>query len=198
MKRSTFRLPVSNFGRDTRPQVRMIATAMFALGTLIAASAGWLMIDRQQLLDEATAMNQLGVRLTVKRDALRRQSAKLPAPGEFERLRGRIEALNRLDFDASVSVGDLLDAFEAALPDYVMITSLDYDRAVRTIDLAAISASSEDLTTFFDTLYRTGLFSQVRLVDKMQIEAQGTAQTQVRISLQVGARRLPGPAEAKS
>jgi Tfp pilus assembly protein PilN len=146
-------------------------------------------------------MSQIEARLAAKRDALRGGAVKMPPASEFERLRSRIEALNKLDFEESVGVGDLLDTLEAILPDHVVITSLDYDRAVRTIDLAAVSASSDDLTAFFDALYRTGMFSQVRLVDKLQIEADGGgAQTQVRMALQVGRQSLRGAGrtEAKS
>ncbi len=196
MKRTAPKIAVPNFARDTRPQVRLLAGALGFVGALALTGAAALLADRAQLKEQAADKHMLGARLAEKAAALRGKAASVPPPSEFRKLRDRIVALNRLDFDAGVSVGGLLDELEAVLPDQVVVTSLGYDRTARSVDLAAVSVSSADLTSFFDVLDKSRLFSQVRLVDKMQIEAQGGVQTQVRMYLTVGTP--PGRARKES
>lgn len=190
MKRNVTKMAIPNFAHDTRPKVRAVAVAMGIVGALALTSAMALTINRAQLLDQAAEMRHLGTRLAAKAKTLRSKAASMPAVSEFDKLRHRIVSLNKLNFNTSVSVGGLLDELEAILPEQVVITSLGYDRANHAVDLAAVSVSSGDLTSFFDTLNKSKLFSQVRLVDKMQVETESGTQTQARIFLQVAAQRL--------
>lgn len=188
MKQARMVLPIPNFSVDTRPLARGLAGVAFLFGAIALATTTWMLIESRQMIHHIVELENLGTKLAAKSRVLRDHASQLPASQEFERLRGRIANLNQLDANTGVSVGGLLDSMESILPDRVVVTSLSYDRAVSSVDLSAVSLSSEDLTSFFDALHRTKLFSQVRLVEKIQVDLNGSIQTQVRIYLQVSGR----------
>lgn len=195
---ATARVAIPNFSRSTLQLRRRLLYAMVAISALLIGASVWLVADGLRLLEKAEHHRVLGQRLAVKVAELRDATTQAPSLEAFERLQARIVALNRLDFAAKLSVAELLDALETTLPDQVLLTSLRYDRVRGSVDLAAVSSSSEDLTRFFEALHADRRFHEVRLAEKLQVDGRGGGpQMQVRIYFEIG--RPGGPSrEARS
>jgi hypothetical protein len=179
-------LPVANFSRDLRNASRATAAAagMLAAGALIAGAV--LVFDTQSLrADRERLIGQTAV-LAAEAEAMRNlRSLEDPEPAAIAALRGRIAALNALDFEQAPAVTNVLAVLEELMPGAVALQNLDYDRIHGALELVAVSASSEDLTVFFDAASKSPAFKAVRLVDKKQAGAteDGTMQYQVRLSI---------------
>jgi hypothetical protein len=122
-----------------------------------------------------------------------KQNLNDPEAAAISALRQRIASLNLLDFGQAPGVTQVLSVLEGLLPPAVALQSLDYDRVRGTLDLVAVSASSEDLTAFFDIASRSPFFKAVRLVDKKQAGTldggTGLFQARLNISLMTGGPR---------
>ena len=112
------------------------------------------------------------------------QTLNEPEAAAIGLLRQRIASLNALDFEAA-RPSRVLSVLEEVMPPTVALQNLDYDRAKGSLELQAVSGSSEDLTAFFDVASRSPFFKTVRLVDKKQAGTSddGTALFQVRLSV---------------
>jgi hypothetical protein len=179
-------LPIANFSRDLRNASRAAAAVAGALaaGALIASAvlvfegeSYW--TAKERMLGEISG-------LVFEAEALRKQqSLQDPGPAAIAALRGRIASLNALDFAQAPSVTSVLAVLEELMPGAVALQNLDHDRIHGALELVAVSASSEDLTAFFDAASKSPAFKSVRLVDKKQAGASedGTMQYQVRLSI---------------
>ena len=179
-------LPVANFSRDLRNVSRAAAAAAGALaaGALIACAV--LVFDSQSLLADRERMIAQAATLAAEAETVRgQQSAAEPSPAEIAALRARIASLNALDFAQAPAVTSVLAVLEELMPGAVALQDLQYDRIHGAIELVAMSASSEELTAFFDAASKSPAFKSVRLVDKKQAGAaeDGTMQYQVRLSI---------------
>ncbi len=126
--------------------------------------------------------------LAAQAQALRGHGLQNPDAAAIGVLRRRIASLNALDFAEAPAVTSVLAALEEMMPAAVALQNLDYDRTHGALDLVAISASSEELTAFFDAATKSPAFKAVRLIDKKQASAaeDGTMQFQVRLSITPG------------
>lgn len=180
------RLPLVNFSRDLRKASPAVAVAagVLALGALLATAvlvfeSASLMTARERMLKQAAA-------LAAETATLRKeQTLNEPEAAAIGLLRQRIASLNALDFEQAPAVTRVLSVLEELMPPTVALQNLDYDRAKGSLELQAVSGSSEDLTAFFDVASRSPFFKTVRLVDKKQAGTSddGTALFQVRLSV---------------
>ncbi|MDO9384537.1 MAG: hypothetical protein Q7T86_16930 [Hyphomicrobiaceae bacterium] len=162
--------------------------AGIALASSLAAAATSLVL-LQAAHDSATQVDLTERRVARLREAVaqaKTAAADAPAVEVFAALRDRITALNALDYGATPSVGGLLDTLEQTLPNDAVLINMDYDRNKGAADLVATSTNSQELTRLFDVLDDHAMFSKVRLLDKKQVAAAGTSQTQVHLLLDVG------------
>jgi Tfp pilus assembly protein PilN len=189
MIRRSSRWAVPNFSQDTRGHIRRLSAALALVAVGLSALAVWLVADGLDLGGIAEDNRSLEERLALKIADVRQRATEAPSVEAFDGLSSRIRALNDLDFAAQLGVSELFDILETIIPDQVLLSSLRYDRARGMVDLAASSASSEELTRFFEALHKQGRFFQARLTEKLQIDAQGGLQTQVRIQFHVGQPR---------
>lgn len=176
----------ANFSRDLR---RTSATAAGVAGLAAATALAFsaiAFIESGSLKEAASFADARARRLAHDIAAARAEAVDAPEISVFAALRDRVEALNALDYGATPAVGGLLNALEATVPDDAILTNLDYDRNKGVADLVAVSARSDELTRLFDVLDGHELFSKVRLLDKKQIAAAGSSQTQVNLVLNVG------------
>lgn len=177
--------PLVNFSRDLRSMARMTALGLWAGAGLGAAVAIWLIIGAIEMREDAAASARIQVKLSEQLAQAKVRAAEAPPPEAFRALRTRIERLNVLDFAGSASTAKLLDALEGVLPPRVALTALDYDRSKRTVEMVAVSESSEELTSLYDVLDRHHLFVNVRLLDKKQAPGALGSQVQVHLNLQL-------------
>ncbi len=184
-------LPVTNFSRDLRIASRAAAAVagLAAAGALIAIAV--LALESQSYQAARVRMVKQTAGLAAESAALRnQQNLQHPGAAAIAALRQRIASLNALDFAQAPSVTSVLAVLEELMPGTVALQNLDYDRTRGALDLVATSASSEDLTAFFDAATKNPAFKAVRLVDKKQAGAadDGTAQFQVRLSISLISR----------
>jgi Tfp pilus assembly protein PilN len=177
--------PLANFSQDLRPIARMTALGLWAGAGLGAAVAIWLIIGAMEMREDAAASARIQEKLTEQLAQARERASSAPPPAAFRALRSRIERLNVLDFAGSASTAKLFDALEGLLPPRVALTALDYDRGKRTVEMVAVSESSEDLTSLYDVLDRHHLFVNVRLLDKKQAAGALASQVQVHLNFQL-------------
>jgi Tfp pilus assembly protein PilN len=179
-------IPRVNFSRDLRVHSLAFAgiTLVLALGAVSASavlvyeSAGYrtaqerMAAQAAELAAEAANLNG-------------RQNLNEPEAGALGALRQRIVSLNALDFGQAPSINRVLAALEQLMPPPVALQNLDYDRAKGTLELVAISGSSDELTSFFDIASRSSFFKTVRLLDKKQAGTaeDGSLLYQVRLSI---------------
>ena len=179
-------LPLVNFSRDLRKASLAVAVAagVLVLGALLASAI---------LVAESVSLRTARERMVAQAAALAAETATLregqklsePEAAAIGLLRQRIASLNALDFEAAPAVTRVLSVLEELMPPTVALQNLDYDRAKGSLELQALSGSSEDLTAFFDVASRSPFFKTVRLVDKKQAGTSddGTALFQVRLSV---------------
>lgn len=161
-------LPAVNFSRDLR-------RLSLALAIVIAGLSGAVFIATAVLLHQSATYNGVRERtlqqisdIGAELASLRSQHTGEPDAGAIKALRQRIASLNALDFGAAPSVTGVLAVLEQLTPPTVALQNLDYDRGRMTLEIVAVSESSEDLTAFFDIVNRSSFFKSVRLVDKKQ------------------------------
>ena len=79
------------------------------------------------------------------------------------------------------------------MPHAVALQNFDYDRSKGTLDLVAISASSEELTAFYSIANQSTFFKNVRLIDKKQAgtSENGERMFQVRLSVHLKQEAQP-------
>jgi Fimbrial assembly protein (PilN) len=179
------RAPGVNFSRDLRaPSLALALTiagfcifSIAAIGLLFWKSGAY----RGAIERTNTQITDIGAQL----ESLRAQHTNEPDAAAIRALRQRIASLNALDFGAAPSVARVLAVFEELTPPAVALQSFDYDRGRGTLDLVAVSESSEELTGFFDITNRSSFFKSVRLVDKKQAgtSENGAPMFQVRLSI---------------
>ncbi len=179
-------LPVANFSRDLGTASRAAAAiaGVAAAGALIAIAV--LVFESGSYRAAQERMVAQAADLAAESDALRnQQNINDPDAGAIAALRQRIAVLNALDFAQAPAVTGVLAILEELMPAAVALQNLDYDRTRGALELVAISASSEDLTAFFDAATKSPFFKTVRLVDKKQAGSSddGTALYQVRLSI---------------
>jgi Tfp pilus assembly protein PilN len=178
-------LPVVNFSRDLRAASRAAAVLAWlaAAGTLIAIGA--LIFQSQSYREARERMVEQAATLAAETQELRQKELQNPGAAAIGTLRQRIAALNSLDFAQAPGVIAVLSALEQLMPGPVALQNLDYDRNHGALDLAAVSASSDELTAFFDAATKSPAFKSVRLIDKKQASAgeEAGAQFQVRLSI---------------
>ncbi|ADP71055.1 Fimbrial assembly family protein [Rhodomicrobium vannielii ATCC 17100] len=161
-------LPDGNFSRDTRAVSFLLAASLIALSigalavtvALVAESASYGKAKDRAVQAAKNAAAQLA--------DLRAQPLNAPDAASISALRRRIEAVNALDFGAAPSLLAVLSALEALTPPSVAVASLEYDRNRGSLEMLAVSRSSEELTAFFDKASRSASFKEVRLIDKKQ------------------------------
>jgi Tfp pilus assembly protein PilN len=179
-------LPVANFSRDLRQASLGLAAVagILALGALLATAmlafdSASLRTARERMLTQAAALAAETANLR------KEQTLNEPEAAAIDLLRQRIASLNALDFEQAPPVTRVLTVLEQLMPPTVALQNLDYDRAKGSLELLAVSGSSEDLTAFFDVASRSPFFKTVRLVDKKQAGTadDGTALFQVRLSV---------------
>ncbi len=180
------RLPLVNFSRDLRKASPAVAVAagVLALGALLASAV--LVFDGVSLRTAQERMVEQAAALAAETATLRKeQTLNEPEAAAIGLLRQRIASLNALDFEQAPAVTRVLSVLEELVPPTVALQNLDYDRAKGSLELQAVSGSSEDLTAFFDVASRSPFFKTVRLVDKKQAGTSddGTALFQVRLSV---------------
>lgn len=178
-------MPVANFSRDLRTASHAAATiaGLAAAGAMIAMAV--LLLESQSHREARGRMLVQAAGLRAQVQALRGQELRNPDAAAIGALRRRIAALNSLDFEKAPAVMSVLAALEEIMPAAVALQNLDYDRTHGALDLVAISASSEELTAFFDAATKSQAFKAVRLIDKKQASASedGSPQFQVRLSI---------------
>ena len=179
-------LPLVNFSRDLRKASLAVAVAagVLALGALLATAV--LVLDGVSLRTAQERMLKQAAALAAETATLRKeQTLNEPEAAAIGLLRQRIASLNALDFEQAPAVTRVLSVLEELMPPTVALQNLDYDRAKGSLELQAVSGSSEDLTAFFDVASRSPFFKTVRLVDKKQAGTSddGTALFQVRLSV---------------
>ncbi len=179
-------LPLVNFSRDLRNASLAVAVAagVLALGALLASAV--LVFESVSLRTAQERMLKQAAALAAETATLRKeQTLNEPEAGAIGLLRQRIASLNALDFEQAPAVTRVLSVLEELMPPTVALQNLDYDRAKGSLELQAVSGSSEDLTAFFDVASRSPFFKTVRLVDKKQAGTSddGTALFQVRLSV---------------
>jgi Tfp pilus assembly protein PilN len=180
-------LPMANFSRDLRRPSLLLALAIGGL-SIIAIVATAVLLQESATYRDGTerALKQIadtGVQL----ESLRSQHTDEPDAAAIKALRQRIASLNALDFGAAPSATSVLAVLEQLTPPAVALQTLDYDRGRGSLELVAVSETSEELTAFFDITSRSSFFKSVRLVDKKQA---GTAENsaplfQVRLSIRM-------------
>ena len=179
-------LPLVNFSRDLRKASLAVAMAagVLALGALLATAV--LVFDGVSLRTAQERMVEQAAAVAAETATLRKeQTLNEPEAAAIGLLRQRIASLNALDFEQAPAVTRVLSVLEELMPPTVALQNLDYDRAKGSLELQAVSGSSEDLTAFFDVASRSPFFKTVRLVDKKQAGTSddGTALFQVRLSV---------------
>ena len=179
-------LPLVNFSRDLRNASLAVAVAagVLALGALLASAV--LVFESVSLRTAQERMLKQAAALAAETATLRKeQTLNEPEAAAIGLLRQRIASLNALDFEQAPAVTRVLSVLEELMPPTVALQNLDYDRAKGSLELQAVSGSSEDLTAFFDVASRSPFFKTVRLVDKKQAGTSddGTALFQVRLSV---------------
>ncbi len=179
-------LPFVNFSRDLRKASLAVAVAagVLALGALLASAV--LVFDGVSLRTAQERMVEQAAAVAAETATLRKeQTLNEPEAAAIGLLRQRIASLNALDFEQAPAVTRVLSVLEELMPPTVALQNLDYDRAKGSLELQAVSGSSEDLTAFFDVASRSPFFKTVRLVDKKQAGTSddGTALFQVRLSV---------------
>jgi Tfp pilus assembly protein PilN len=179
-------LPLVNFSRDLRKVSLAVAVAagVLALGALLATAI--LVFDGASLRTAQERMVEQAAALAAETATLRKeQTLNEPEAAAIGLLRQRIASLNALDFEQAPAVTRVLSVLEELMPPTVALQNFDYDRAKGSLELQAVSGSSEDLTAFFDVASRSPFFKTVRLVDKKQAGTSddGTALFQVRLSV---------------
>ncbi len=179
-------LPLVNFSRDLRKASLAVAVAagVLALGALLASAV--LVYESVSLRTARERMVEQAAALAAETATLRKeQTLNEPEAAAIGLLRQRIASLNALDFEQAPAVTRVLSVLEELVPPTVALQNLDYDRAKGSLELQAVSGSSEDLTAFFDVASRSPFFKTVRLVDKKQAGTSddGTALFQVRLSV---------------
>lgn len=179
-------LPPVNFSRDLRPLSRAVAAVALALAFGAAFTSAVLVYESAGYWTARERMTGQAAELAGEAASLRgRQNRGEPGAGAIGALRRRIASLNALDFGQAPSVNRVLSALEQLMPPAVAVQNLDYDRAKGTLELVAISQSSDQLTSFFDIASRSSFFKAVRLIDKKQAGTaeDGSALYQVRLSI---------------
>lgn len=177
--------PLVNFSKDLRAPARTAALVLWGGAGLGAVAGAWLIAGALDMMSDAAASSRIQEKLAVQLAEARKKAEGAPPPEAFRALRSRIERLNVLDFAGSASTVKLLDALEGLLPQRVALTAMDYDRNKRTVELIAVSESSEDLTSLYDVLDKHHLFMNVRLLDKKQAPGVLGSQVQVHLNLQL-------------
>ncbi len=183
-------LPLLNYSGDTRRASLGVAafvsalalSALIAMVVLIVQSTSY-WADRDRMLQQTS---QISTELA----ALRKRDVNEPEASAIGALRQRIASLNSLDFGTSPAVARVLTVLEDLMPYQVALQNIDYDRSKGTIELVAVSKSSNELTTFYDIANRSQFFQNVRLVDKKQAgrSDDGAQLFQVRLSIHLSSR----------
>jgi hypothetical protein len=179
-------LPVASFSRDLTAVSRVAAAIAGVLAAAALIASAVLIFESQSLEARRERMLAQTAAFATEAAALRdQQTGGEPDTAAIAALRRRIASLNALDFAQAPSVTGVLGILENLMPDAVALQNLDYDRTRGALDLVALSASSEDLTAFFDAATKNLAFKTVRLIDKKQAGAaeDGIAQYQVRLSI---------------
>jgi Tfp pilus assembly protein PilN len=179
-------VPPVNFSRDLRPLSHAVAALALVLALGAVSVSAVLVYESAGYWTAQKRMAAQAAELAAEAASLRgRQNLNEPEAGAIGALRQRIASLNALDFGQAPSVNRVLSALEQLMPPAVAVQNLDYDRAKGTLELVAISQSSDELTSFFDIANRSSFFKAVRLIDKKQAGAgeDGSPLYQVRLSL---------------
>ncbi|WP_037241719.1 hypothetical protein, partial [Rhodomicrobium udaipurense] len=161
-------IPEANFSRDIRAVSFVLAAGLIALSigalavtiALVAESASYGVSKDRAVQAAKNASAHLA--------ELRARPLDTPDAASISALRRRIDAVNALDFGAAPSLVAVLSALEALTPPNVAVANLEYDRNRGSLEMLALSRSSEKLTAFFDKASRSAFFKEVRLVDKKQ------------------------------
>jgi hypothetical protein len=183
---SPIQLPLANFSRDLRPFCLGIALTAGALGFCALAGTVVLAIQSVSYWSERhRVMNQASEAEAELAILRRQQNGPELEAAAVGVLRQRIAALNALDFGSAPAVARVLSILEDLMPPAVALQSFDYDRAKGTLDLVAVSESSEDLTRLFDVASRSPFFKGVRLIDKKQAGSLNTGSSlfEIRLSM---------------
>lgn len=170
-----------NFSRDSRDISRVIAALIAGLSAIALAAAAYLAWTAQDLNARSDANDALRAKMIARVLEMRVRMEAAPKPEDIAGLRRQILRLNAADDALGLDIDELLHVLEDRQPGNVRITSLDYDRSKGLADLVAVSASSQDLTSFFDSLDREEKFAGVRLVDKMQVRSSSSAEIQAHL-----------------
>lgn len=189
MQRRNLTAQPANFSRDLRRIATLCAQGMLALAAAAIALTGHLLLETASLRNAIATSEARVSRLTAEIAAMQAAAVDAPALPVFTALADRVQSLNDLDYGATPSVGGLLDALEATLPDDAVLTNIDYDRNKGVADLVAVSARSAELTRLFDVLDGHAMFGKVQLIDKKQIATAGATHTQVNLVLDVKTAR---------
>jgi Tfp pilus assembly protein PilN len=171
-------IPVANFSRDLRRLSLAVALAIAGLSLAGLVTTVIFLEEWSDYRDTAAYSVKQITAVAAEATSLRSQRTNEPDAVAVNALRKRIASLNALDFGAAPSVARVLAVLEQLMPAGVALQSLDYDRGRATLELVAVSESSDDLTAFFDITSRTSFFKSVRLVDKKQA---GTTESQAQL-----------------
>jgi hypothetical protein len=183
-------LPVVSFSRDLSAVSRGAAAAAGVLAAMGLIAIAVLLFDSQSLMAGRERMLVQIADLVTEAAALHNQrTGGDPDAAAIAALRQRIASLNAQDYAQAPSATGVLGILEDLMPDGVALQNFDYDRTRGALELVALSASSEDLTAFFDAATKSPAFKSVRLIDKKLAGAaeDGTAQYQVRLSISLAA-----------
>ncbi len=184
--RTPIQLSPVNFSRDLRGASLGAAAIAGILALAALAATAVLVVETARSRAAQERMLSQARVLEAEAATLRQQQSKSePQAAAIGELRQRIVSLNALDFGQAPPVTSVLSALEELMPPAVALQNLDYDRTKGTLEIVAVSASSEDLTNFFDIASRSRSFKAVRLIDKKQAGAsdEGVSLFQVRLSI---------------
>ncbi len=179
--------PSANFSRDLRRFSLLLVLAIGGLSIAALAATAVLLQESATSLRRTERAWQQIKDTSGEVEKLRSAQTGEPDAAGIKALRQRIASLNALDFGAAPSVTRVLAVLEELTPPAVALQNLDYDRGRGSLELVAVSESTEELTAFFDITSRSSFFKSVRLVDKKQA---GTSENssplfQARLSLQL-------------
>jgi hypothetical protein len=180
-------VPPVNFSRDLRRISHGLALAIGVLSAIALAATAMLLHESAAYRDSLAGTLKQIAEIGAELDSLRSQHLDEPDASAIGALRQRIASLNALDFGAAPSVTRVLAVLEQLTPPAVALQNLDYDRSRGSLELVAVSESSEDLTAFFDITNRSSVFKSVRLVDKKQagVSENSAPLYQVRLSMRL-------------
>ncbi|MGO9171671.1 MAG: PilN domain-containing protein [Rhodomicrobium sp.] len=179
--------PRANFSRDLRRSSLLLALAIGGLSISALVATAVLLHESATYRDGTERALQQIADTGAQLESLRSQHTDEPDAAAIKALRQRIASLNALDVGVAPSVTSVLAVLEQLTPPAVALQNLDYDRVRGSLELVAVSESSEELTAFFDMTSRSSFFKTVRLVDKKQA---GTAENstplfQARLSIRI-------------